>query len=37
MAARIATARPVTLADVDARSLPIRLRDGLARLFTPYL
>jgi len=37
VAARIATARPVTLADVDARSLPIRLRDGLARLFTPYL
>jgi cardiolipin synthase len=30
-------ARPVTLAEVDARSLPVRLRDGLARLATPYL
>jgi cardiolipin synthase len=30
-------ARPVTLADVDGRSIPIRLRDGLARLLTPYL
>ncbi|MFM8635194.1 MAG: phospholipase D-like domain-containing protein [Planctomycetia bacterium] len=26
-----------TLAEVDARSLPIRLRDGIARLFSPYL
>jgi cardiolipin synthase len=30
-------ARQVTLADVDGRSLPVRLRDGVARLFTPYL
>ena len=30
-------ARPVTLADVDGRSLPVRLRDGVARLLTPYL
>ncbi|MBI3839265.1 MAG: PLDc N-terminal domain-containing protein [Planctomycetia bacterium] len=30
-------ARRVTLADVDGRSIPIRLRDGLARLLTPYL
>ena len=30
-------ARPVTLAEVDARPLPVRLRDGLARLLTPYL
>ncbi len=30
-------ARQVTLADVDGRSVPIRLRDGLARLLTPYL
>jgi cardiolipin synthase len=30
-------ARPVTLQDVDGRSLPIRLRDGVARLATPYL
>ncbi len=26
-----------TLAEVDARSLPVRLRDGIARLFSPYL
>ena len=26
-----------TLAEIDARSLPIRLRDGVARLFSPYL
>ena len=26
-----------TLADVDSRSLPIRVRDGIARLFAPYL
>ena len=26
-----------TLADVDGRSLPIRVRDGTARLFAPYL
>ena len=24
-----------TLADVDGRSLPIRVRDGIARLFAP--
>lgn len=30
-------AREITLADVDARSLPARLRDGLARLASPYL
>ncbi len=30
-------AREVTLAEVDARPLPIRLRDGIARLFTPFL
>jgi cardiolipin synthase len=27
----------VTLADVDGRPIPIRLRDGVARLLTPYL
>jgi len=32
-----AKAREVTLADVDGRSIPIRLRDGVARLLTPYL
>jgi len=30
-------ARRVTLEDVDGRSLPARLRDGTARLLTPYL
>lgn len=33
----IARSRQRTLADVDARSLPVRLRDGIARLFAPYL
>jgi cardiolipin synthase len=32
-----AAARPVTLEEVDARPLPQRLRDGIARLLTPYL
>ena len=31
------TARQVSLADMDARKLPIRLRDGVARLMSPYL
>jgi cardiolipin synthase len=30
-------ARRLTLAEVDARKLPIRLRDGVARLLSPYL
>jgi len=30
-------AQPVTLAEVEGRSLPARLRDGIARLLTPYL
>ena len=30
-------AHPVTLEEVNGRSLPARLRDGLARLLTPYL
>jgi cardiolipin synthase len=30
-------ARQTSLAEVDARSLPVRLRDGAARLLTPYL
>ena len=34
---KLEKAQPVTLADVDRRSLPIKLRDGIARLFTPYL
>ncbi|MGM0677461.1 phospholipase D-like domain-containing protein [Ectothiorhodospira marina] len=34
---RLADARPLTLREADQRSLPIRLRDGTARLLTPYL
>ncbi len=37
LAAKRATARRVTLQDMNARSLPIKLRDGLSRLFAPYL
>lgn len=32
-----ACARQVTLEEVDSRGIPIRLRDGVARLLTPYL
>ncbi len=35
--ARIARSRRVTLEEVDARALPFKLRDGVARLFSPYL
>lgn len=34
---KLKRARELTKEDVDARSLPVQLRDGLARLFTPYL
>lgn len=34
---KIAHAHRVTLEEVDSRALPIRLRDGLARLFVPFL
>jgi cardiolipin synthase len=34
---KLRQARPLTLADVDGRSLPVKLRDGLARLLSPYL
>lgn len=37
VAQKLAGARLVTLAEVDARPLPVRLRDGLVRLLTPYL
>ena len=30
-------ARPVTAEELDGRSLPVRLRDGIARLASPYL
>lgn len=35
--AKAAQARLITLDELDSRSLPIRLRDGLSRLMTPYL
>jgi cardiolipin synthase len=34
---RIGRAHRVTLADVDGRSLAVKLRDGVARLLSPYL
>ncbi len=34
---KIQQSRQLTLADVDGRSLPRKLRDGVARLFSPYL
>lgn len=36
-ATKRAAAERVRLEDVDARPLPVRFRDGVARLFTPYL
>jgi cardiolipin synthase len=35
--ARLAESRAFTLEDLAARPLPRRLRDGIARLFSPYL
>jgi cardiolipin synthase A/B len=35
--ARVGTARALTLEAINARSLPVKLRDGVARLFAPYL
>lgn len=35
--AKIASGRRVTLAELESRPLPIRLRDGVARLAQPYL
>ncbi len=37
IAQKISAARAVTLAEVDDRPLPAKLRDALARLFSPYL
>ncbi len=34
---RLQEARQLTLAEVDSRSVPVRLRDGVVRLLTPYL
>jgi cardiolipin synthase len=36
-AGRIARARRLSLAEVESRPLPVKLRDGIARLFSPYL
>jgi cardiolipin synthase len=33
----VARSRAVTLVEVDSRSMPIRLRDGVAKLFSPFL
>lgn len=37
LAQKRAASRELTLAEVDARPLVVRLRDGIARLFMPYL
>jgi cardiolipin synthase A/B len=37
IAQKMARARPVTLEEMDKRPLPVRLRDGVARLLSPYL
>jgi cardiolipin synthase len=34
---KIAAAHEVTIADINSRSFPVQLRDGLARLLSPYL
>ncbi|NBC46489.1 MAG: cardiolipin synthase, partial [Gammaproteobacteria bacterium] len=35
--AKLASATEITTAEMQARSLPLRLRDGFARLLMPYL
>lgn len=35
--AKLSRSRQVTLEEVDSRPLPRRLRDGAARLLSPYL
>ena len=37
VAHKVHSAHEVTLEDVNARSIPVRLRDGMAHLFSPYL
>jgi len=34
---KCSSAHPVTMEEIDGRPLPARLRDGIARLLTPYL
>jgi cardiolipin synthase A/B len=36
-AAAVATCREITLAEMDGRTLPVKIRDGAAKLFSPYL
>ncbi|HJV67026.1 MAG TPA: cardiolipin synthase [Geomonas sp.] len=36
-AVALASSREITLAEVDGRTLPVKLRDGAAKLFSPYL
>ena len=35
--ARLSASRPLALEELNALSLPVRLRNGIARLFAPYL
>jgi cardiolipin synthase len=35
--AKLARAREISLAELDARPFPVQVRDGIARLFSPYL
>ena len=37
VAQKVHSAREVTLEEVNGRSIPVRLRDGLAQLLSPYL
>jgi cardiolipin synthase len=37
IATKLSAAHETTLAEVDGRSLPAKLRDAMARLFSPYL
>lgn len=34
---KLGRARETSLAELDARPFPVRVRDGVARLFSPYL
>jgi cardiolipin synthase len=34
---KLKSARELTMKEVDGRNFPVRLRDGIARLFSPYL
>jgi len=37
VAEKLKLAREITLAEADQRSLPAKLRDAMARLFSPFL